>query len=114
MAFVSEDHRTEGFTHVLLITTGSVASIKAPLIVQDLLRVYLFILLIIQIFTRIFQYDKVKVQVVATKASLAFYDPAEVKASGSQVWTDQDEWTVRLRQSNSRNALKFPIRGLIQ
>lgn len=39
MAFVAEQHRSEGATHVLLVTTGSVASIKAPLIVQKLLSV---------------------------------------------------------------------------
>lgn len=37
--FVAESERLEGHTHVLLITTGSVASIKAPLIVSELLRV---------------------------------------------------------------------------
>ena len=37
--FVAEDERTDGFTHVVLITTGSVASIKAPLIVTELLTV---------------------------------------------------------------------------
>jgi hypothetical protein len=31
--------RTVGYFHILLITTGSVASIKAPLIVAELLRV---------------------------------------------------------------------------
>lgn len=40
-AFVAETERQEGFTHVLLITTGSVASIKAPLIVKALLAVSL-------------------------------------------------------------------------
>lgn len=34
--------KTEGCTHVLLITTGSVASIKAPLIVAELLSVRSF------------------------------------------------------------------------
>ena len=37
--FVAEDERTDGFIHVVLITTGSVASIKAPLIVTELLTV---------------------------------------------------------------------------
>ena len=37
--FVAESERTEGFTHVVLITTGSVASVKAPLIVSELLAV---------------------------------------------------------------------------
>ena len=43
--FVAQDEREEGFTHVLLITTGSVASIKAPLIVAALLEVGLVTLL---------------------------------------------------------------------
>jgi hypothetical protein len=37
--FVAENERVPGCTHVLLITTGSVASVKAPLIVEELLRV---------------------------------------------------------------------------
>ena len=37
--FVAELERSPDHTHVLLITTGSVASIKAPLIVRELLRV---------------------------------------------------------------------------
>ena len=34
----AQDEREEGFTHVLLITTGSVASVKAPLIVKQILK----------------------------------------------------------------------------
>ncbi|KAI5897169.1 flavoprotein [Schizophyllum commune H4-8] len=74
--FIAQNERTEGFTHVLLITTGSVASVKALLIVKQLL-----------------QYDCVKVEVVATKPSLAFYSPEEIERTGSRVWTDEDEWT---------------------
>ena len=37
--FTAADNRKAGYTHVLLITTGSVASIKAPLIVAELLKV---------------------------------------------------------------------------
>ena len=37
--FVADDERKAGHTHVILITTGSVASIKAPLIVSELLTV---------------------------------------------------------------------------
>jgi hypothetical protein len=37
--FIAENERSVGHTHVLLITTGSVASIKAPLIVSELLKV---------------------------------------------------------------------------
>lgn len=73
--FVAERERKEGYTHVLLILTGSVASIKAPLIVSELLS-----------------YDKVKVEVIATKASLTFFHPEEIRNAGSRVWTDQDEW----------------------
>jgi len=62
--------------HVVLITTGSVASIKAPLIVEELLS-----------------FNRVKVEVVATKASLNFYDPEPIKRLGSRVWSDDDEWS---------------------
>ncbi|KAN0074740.1 Flavoprotein [Tylopilus felleus] len=74
--FVAELERIADHTHVLLITTGSVASIKAPLIVRELLK-----------------YSNVKVQVVATKQSLAFYDTADVERAGARVWTDDDEWS---------------------
>ncbi|TBU44425.1 flavo protein [Dichomitus squalens] len=73
--FVAEDGRTEGATHVVLITTGSVASIKAPLIVAELLT-----------------YNNVKVEVVATEASLSFYDHQEIEQTGVRVWRNKDEW----------------------
>ncbi|KAJ7484669.1 flavoprotein [Mycena latifolia] len=74
-SFVSEAERTPGYTHVLLITTGSVASVKAPLIVEELLR-----------------YENVKVEVVATIPSLVFYDADAIRRAGVRVWTDEDEW----------------------
>jgi hypothetical protein len=37
--FVANTARRADHTHVLLVTTGSVASIKAPLIVRELLSV---------------------------------------------------------------------------
>ena len=37
--FEASNERSEGYKHVLLITTGSVASVKAPLIVEELLQV---------------------------------------------------------------------------
>jgi hypothetical protein len=40
--FIAEAEREDGFTHILLITTGSVASVKAPLIVSELLLVRIF------------------------------------------------------------------------
>ncbi|KAF9048800.1 flavoprotein [Panaeolus papilionaceus] len=76
MSFVAASERREGHIHVLLITTGSVASIKAPLIVEELLK-----------------YQNVLVQVVATKASLTFFSPSDVRKSGVHVWTDDDEWS---------------------
>ncbi|KAJ8080294.1 hypothetical protein PM082_017124 [Marasmius tenuissimus] len=74
--FIASKERTEGYTHVLLITTGSVASVKAPLIVQELLK-----------------YDRVKVEVAATEPSLAFYEPADIVKAGARLWTDRNEWT---------------------
>ncbi|KAF9480241.1 flavoprotein [Pholiota conissans] len=74
--FFAELSRRPGYTHVLLITTGSVASIKAPLIVKELLS-----------------YSKVLVDVVATKPSLEFYTKDEIVKAGARVWTDEDEWT---------------------
>ncbi|KAG6828169.1 hypothetical protein H0H92_008937 [Tricholoma furcatifolium] len=76
MPFIAEQNRQPGFVHVLLITTGSVASIKAPLIVKALLG-----------------YQNVKVEVAATKPSLAFYTKGDISEAGSRVWTDEDEWT---------------------
>ncbi|KAI0699955.1 flavoprotein [Cerioporus squamosus] len=73
--FVAENERKDGYTHVVLITTGSVASIKAPLIVAELLT-----------------YNHVKVEVVATEASLSFYDHEEIVRSGVRVWRNADEW----------------------
>ncbi|EKM54381.1 uncharacterized protein PHACADRAFT_146269 [Phanerochaete carnosa HHB-10118-sp] len=74
--FVSERERKPGCTHVVLIVTGSVASIKAPLIVAELLN-----------------YQDVKVEVVATKAAFTFFKPEEIHHAGSRVWKDEDEWT---------------------
>lgn len=74
--FIAESERSADHTHVLLVTTGSVASIKAPLIVKELLR-----------------YRNVKVEVVSTKSSLAFFDAKDVEEAGSRVWTDDDEWS---------------------
>ncbi|KAG8214436.1 putative phosphopantothenoylcysteine decarboxylase [Butyriboletus roseoflavus] len=74
--FVAELERTPDHTHVLLITTGSVASIKTPLIIQEFLK-----------------YSNVKVEVVSTKKSLAFFNAADIERAGVRVWTDDDEWS---------------------
>ncbi|THH06089.1 hypothetical protein EW145_g4332 [Phellinidium pouzarii] len=75
--FEASSARAPGCVHVVLITTGSVASVKAPLIVQELLK-----------------YANVRVEVVATDASLTFYDPVLVVNAGSRVWTNKDEWVT--------------------
>ncbi|KAG6868153.1 hypothetical protein C0993_007097 [Termitomyces sp. T159_Od127] len=96
MHFVAEDNRQPGFVHVLLITTGSVASIKAPLIVKALLAVRSMLGSPEPILTcAFFQYQNVRVEVVATKPSLAFYSRTDISDAGSRVWTDEDEW-IRL------------------
>ncbi|KIK24517.1 hypothetical protein PISMIDRAFT_401734 [Pisolithus microcarpus 441] len=74
--FIAESERSPDHTHVLLVTTGSVASIKAPHIVKELLR-----------------YRNVRVEVVSTKSSLTFFDAKDVEEAGSRVWTDDDEWS---------------------
>ncbi|KIM25408.1 hypothetical protein M408DRAFT_17295 [Serendipita vermifera MAFF 305830] len=77
--FIAAEHRTPGFAHVVLISTGSVASVKVPLIVEELLK-----------------YDRVKIQVVATKPSLGFFDAAGLQErTGVNVWQDEEEWTAR-------------------
>lgn len=78
--FIAAENRLEGHTHVLLITTGSVASIKAPLIVGELLK-----------------YKNVSLQVAATKPSLTFFQLAEITSLGVNVWTDDDEWAPNYR-----------------
>ncbi|GAA5916208.1 hypothetical protein JCM6882_001109 [Rhodosporidiobolus microsporus] len=64
--------------HVLVALSGSVASIKAPLIVKELLA-----------------HDKVDVQVVATESATHFFDAAALEGEHEgrvRVWTDADEW----------------------
>jgi phosphopantothenoylcysteine decarboxylase len=94
-SFVAESERTDGYTHVLLITTGSVASIKAPLIVSELLQVNIGLHLLKLFIAITIQYSNVKVEVVSTKSSLTFIDIKAVKDAGARTWVDEDEWTVR-------------------
>ncbi|GAC98837.1 hypothetical protein PHSY_006432 [Pseudozyma hubeiensis SY62] len=91
--------------HVVLASTGSVASVKIPLIVEELLT-----------------YDNVRVQIIATDNSLHFYDrrrieelnlaagggsnydvssladenrlaPSSLPAPRVKLWTNADEWS---------------------
>ncbi|KAL5520169.1 hypothetical protein ACEPAG_1829 [Sanghuangporus baumii] len=73
--FQAGAERIPGGVHILLIATGSVASIKVPLIVADLLK-----------------YENTKVEVIATDASLTFFERRRLAEAGSRVWTDRDEW----------------------
>ncbi|CAE6366995.1 hypothetical protein BN14_06091 [Rhizoctonia solani AG-1 IB] len=77
MAFVASKERKENHLHVLLIATGSVATIKAPLIIQKLLT-----------------YDRVEVEVVATGAALNFINTDQIEAAGSRIWTDSVDWSA--------------------
>ncbi|GAA5853456.1 hypothetical protein JCM3766R1_000772 [Sporobolomyces carnicolor] len=64
--------------HVLLACSGSVASVKIPLIVAELLT-----------------YDRVQVQVVSTKSALHFFDKEKLERDHQgqvKVWTDAEEW----------------------
>ncbi|GMK59105.1 hypothetical protein CspeluHIS016_0701200 [Cutaneotrichosporon spelunceum] len=79
--FVSDDHRPaipDGKLRVVLVTTGSVASIKMPLIVEALGAD-----------------SNIEVQVVATESSLHFYDASAIEEThdGVGVWADADEWS---------------------
>lgn len=78
--FTASSRRISGHTHVLLITTGSVASVKAPLIVEELLS-----------------YRNVSIQLVATTPSLTFFNPKSVREHGVSVWTDEQEWNPDYR-----------------
>ncbi|KAJ3573999.1 hypothetical protein NP233_g2070 [Leucocoprinus birnbaumii] len=74
--FVAKDERAPDHIHVLLITTGSVASVKAPLIVRELLK-----------------YENVKIEVISTKPSLTFFKREDIESQRVRVWTDDDEWS---------------------
>lgn len=86
--------------HVLLATSGSVASIKAPLIVRELLKVRICVLELPEQRSpalAVVQHEQVDVQLVATKASLHFFDwkaLEEEHAGRVKVWTDAEEWKV--------------------
>lgn len=79
--FAAAEHRPEssdGKLRVVLVSSGSVASVKIPNIVSELRAD-----------------GNIEVQVVATDASLHFFDKAAVEKEnpGVTVWTDHDEWS---------------------
>ena len=86
--------------HILLACSGSVASVKLPLIVRDLLQVSADPLCescseLILFFE--FKFEKVQVQVVASKSALHFFEKEEIEREHEgkvKVWTDEEEWAV--------------------
>jgi hypothetical protein len=72
------DKYGDGKKHVLLGATGSVASVKIPLIVKSLLA-----------------HEEVEVQVIVTKTAKHFVNVEKLKAeTGVKVWEDEDDWKV--------------------
>ena len=47
-------------------------------------------------------------QVAATKPSLTFFKPEDVRRLGVDVWTDDDEWDVRGRRGGWRSLVPQP------
>jgi Flavoprotein len=72
------DKYEDGKKHILVGATGSVASVKIPLIVKSLLA-----------------HEEVEVQVIVTKAAKHFFDVEKLKTElGVKVWEDDDDWKV--------------------
>lgn len=61
--------------YVLLIATGSVASTKVPLIASELKS-----------------YNRVSIEIIATKHAQAFFDSNKIREDGIRIWEDSDEW----------------------
>ncbi len=57
-----------------------------------------------------------QVEVVATDASLSFYDHTDIERSGVRVWRNEDEWGPYVRHSASQNTserhLKLSLYGV--
>lgn len=65
--------------HILVAVTGSVATIKLPLIVRKLKQIYR---------------KSALIQVVVTRAATTFFDPSDLPRD-IKVWHDSDEWISR-------------------
>ena len=83
------DKYEDGKRHILVGATGSVASVKIPLIVKSLLA-----------------HEEVEVQVIVTKTAKHFFDVDKLKSElGVKVWEDEDDWKVLLQILPSSSAL---------
>ena len=72
------DRYADGKKHILVGATGSVASVKIPLIVKSLLA-----------------HEMVEVQVIVTKTAKHFFDVEKLRTElGVKVWEDEDDWKV--------------------
>lgn len=72
------DKYEDGKRHILVGATGSVASVKIPLIVKSLLA-----------------HEEVDVQVIVTKTAKHFFDVEKLRTElGVKIWEDEDDWKV--------------------
>ena len=70
------DKYADGKIHVLVGATGSVASVKIPLIVKSLLA-----------------HENVEVQIITTKTAKHFFDVDKLRGElRVKVWEDEDDW----------------------
>ena len=67
----------DGKFHILLACTGSVATIKVPLIIDKLFQIF---------------GTKIAIQLVVTKAASHFLRGSKINAD-VKIWRDEDEWT---------------------
>ncbi|XP_069564835.1 phosphopantothenoylcysteine decarboxylase [Brachyistius frenatus] len=72
--------KSAGAFHVLVGVTGSVAALKLPLLVSELL-----------------QFTGVDVRVVTTEHAKHFYNPADVSV---KIYSDKDEWELWTQRSD--------------
>jgi hypothetical protein len=80
------DKYSDGKIHILVGATGSVASVKIPLIVKSLLA-----------------HESVEVQVVVTKTAKHFFDVVKLKKElNVKVWEDEDDWKVPIHPRQRR------------
>uniref|UniRef100_A0A8D0BVQ5 Phosphopantothenoylcysteine decarboxylase n=1 Tax=Salvator merianae TaxID=96440 RepID=A0A8D0BVQ5_SALMN len=79
---------TQQKTHVLVGVTGSVAALKLPLLVSELLKI-----------------PGLEVQVVTTQNAKHFYDPQEISVT---LYSDSDEW--KLWKSRTDPVLHIDLR----
>jgi len=91
------DKYEDGKKHILVGATGSVASVKIPLIVKSLLA-----------------HEEVEVQVIVTKTAKHFFDVDKLKSElGIKVWEDEDDWKVYIRLLVSFCFARFGVGGVM-